>query len=143
MHVISRLDRTHVALIEAIVNLLNRNPRQRATRLPLLVLGRIALGFTNYTRPDHGALPEIDSQSSTIIDRAIQIDVSVLPANLQLSLMEPQAEIQAELESLEARLEQGEVFDLDLFDTIDGQEPSDNPTKDEDDEGSEDGATAF
>ena len=57
--------------------------------------------------------------------------------------MEPQAEIQAELESLEARLEQGEVFDLDLFDTIDGQEPSDNPTKDEDDEGSEDGATAF
>jgi RNA polymerase I-specific transcription initiation factor RRN3 len=59
----------------------------------------------------------------------------------QLPLMEPQVEIQVELEELEAGQEQAEVFDLDPFDTVVGQEP---PNEDEDDDdGAEDGGDDF
>lgn len=70
VHVVSRLDRTHVALIEVIVNLpwmtTDSSPVKTysseilvSARLEYLslVLGRIALDFTNRTPPDHGALP--------------------------------------------------------------------------------------
>ena len=53
-----------------------------------------------------------------------------------------QVEIQVELEELEAGQEQVEVFDLDPFDTVVGQEPS-NDLEDEDDDGSEDGGDDF
>ena len=51
-----------------------------------------------------------------------------------------QVEIQVELEELEAGQEQTEVFDLDPFDTVVGQEP---PDEDEDEDGSEDGGDDF
>ena len=53
-----------------------------------------------------------------------------------------QVEIQVELEELEAGQEQVEVFDLDPFDTVVGQETS-NDLEDEDDDGSEDGGDDF
>ncbi|KAJ7167553.1 RNA polymerase I-specific transcription initiation factor RRN3 [Mycena filopes] len=62
--------------------------------------------------------PELgDKILSTIVDRAIQIDV----------------EIQVELEELEDQTEDQDVFELDPFDTILGQE-DDNSDSDDDDE---------
>ena len=91
--------------------------------------------------------PEMaDSLLSTIIDRAIQIDVSVFTTDtdsllwVHRSFILSQVEIQVELEELEAGQEQPEIFDLDPFDTIVGQEQSNDP---EDDEGSEDGGDNF
>lgn len=209
MHVVSRLDRTHIALIEAIVRLpwMTMDSSLVKTYMSFieilvsarpeylsLVLGRIALGFTyqsglqaleaglaesslvpltrrrvydrihhllrhllalvptlpstlrpflvqNFPHKRHSQASQItyirnmlriteycpemaDSLMSTIIDRAIQIDV----------------EIQVELEELEAGQEQAEVFDLDPFDTVVGQEA---PNEDEDDDGSEEGGDDF
>ncbi|KAF8260618.1 RNA polymerase I-specific transcription initiation factor RRN3 [Lactarius quietus] len=211
MHVVSRLDRTHIALIEAIVRLpwMTMDSSlvktytsfieilvSARTEYLSLVLGRIALGFTyqsglqaleaglaesslvpltrrrvydrihhllrhllalvptlpstlrpflvqNFPHKRHSQASQItyirnmlrimeycpemaDSLLSTIIDRAIQIDV----------------EIQVELEELEAGQEQPEVFDLDPFDTIVGQETANDP-EDEYDDGSEDGGDDF
>ncbi|KAI9457001.1 RNA polymerase I-specific transcription initiation factor RRN3 [Lactarius psammicola] len=212
MHVVSRLDRTHIALIETIARLpwmtmdsslvktytsfieilIGARPEYLS-----LVLGRIALGFTYQSglQALEAGLPECsvapltrrrvydrihyllrhllalvptlpstlrpflvqnfphkrqsqasqityirnmlriteycpemaDSLLSTIIDRAIQIDV----------------EIQVELEELEAGQEQAEIFDFDPFDTVVGQELSNDPGEDEDDDGSEDGGDNF
>ncbi|KAH8984254.1 RNA polymerase I-specific transcription initiation factor RRN3 [Lactarius akahatsu] len=212
MHVVSRLDRTHIALIEAIARLpwmtmdsslvktytsfieilVSARPEYLS-----LVLGRITLGFTYQSglQALEAGLPECsvapltrrrvydrihyllrhllalvptlpstlrpflvqnfphkrqsqasqityirnmlritqycpemaDGLLSTIIDRAIQIDV----------------EIQVELEELEAVQEQAEVFDFDPFDTVVGQEPPNDPGEDEDDDGSDDGGDNF
>ncbi|KAJ6466697.1 RNA polymerase I-specific transcription initiation factor RRN3 [Mycena vitilis] len=63
--------------------------------------------------------PELaDKILSTIVDRAIQIDV----------------EIQVELEELEEQHEEQDVFELDPFDTILGQEDEDSDSDDDDDE---------
>ncbi|KAJ7682435.1 RNA polymerase I-specific transcription initiation factor RRN3 [Mycena polygramma] len=63
--------------------------------------------------------PELaDKILSTIVDRAIQIDV----------------EIQVELEELEDQHEEQDVFELDPFDTILGQEDEDSDSDDDDDE---------
>ncbi|KAF8213904.1 RNA polymerase I-specific transcription initiation factor RRN3 [Mycena galopus ATCC 62051] len=65
--------------------------------------------------------PELaDRILSTIVDRAIQIDV----------------EIQVELEELEDQMEDQDVFELDPFDTVLGLEDDDS---DSDDDGDEDG----
>ncbi|KAH9174603.1 RNA polymerase I-specific transcription initiation factor RRN3 [Lactarius sanguifluus] len=212
MHVVSRLDRTHTALIEAIARLpwmtMDSNLVKTYTSFIeilvsarpeylSLVLGRIALGFTYQSglQALEAGLPECsvapltrrrvydrihyllrhllalvptlpstlrpflvqnfphkrqsqasqityirnmlriteycpemtDGLLSTIIDRAIQIDV----------------EIQVELEELEAVQEQAEVFDFDPFDTVVGQEPPNDPGEDEDDDGSDDGGDNF
>ncbi|KAJ7930121.1 RNA polymerase I-specific transcription initiation factor RRN3 [Mycena leptocephala] len=63
--------------------------------------------------------PELaDKILSTIVDRAIQIDV----------------EIQVELEELEDQNEDQDVFELDPFDTILGQEDDDSDSDDDEDE---------
>jgi RNA polymerase I-specific transcription initiation factor RRN3 len=92
--------------------------------------------------------PEMaDSLLSTIIDRAIQIDVSATRNVCSLfAHMGSKVEIQVELEELEMGQEQTEVFDLDPFDTIVGQESSHEPGEyedDDDDDGSEDGVDNF
>jgi RNA polymerase I-specific transcription initiation factor RRN3 len=64
--------------------------------------------------------------------------------NIILISVQTQVEIQVELEELEASgaaQEQADLFDLDPFDTVVGQEQSSDPT--EDDDGSEEGADAF
>ncbi|KAF7352452.1 RNA polymerase I-specific transcription initiation factor RRN3 [Mycena venus] len=63
--------------------------------------------------------PELaDKILSTIVDRAIQIDV----------------EIQVELEELEDQMEDQDVFELDPFDTVLGQEEDDSDSDDDEDE---------
>ena len=58
--------------------------------------------------------------------------------------MGSKVEIQVELEELETGQEQTEIFDLDPFDTIVGQESSNEPGEDDDDDdGSEDGGDNF
>ena len=58
--------------------------------------------------------------------------------------MGSKVEIQVELEELETGQEQSEIFDLDPFDTIVGQESSNEPGEDDDDDdGSEDGGDNF
>jgi RNA polymerase I-specific transcription initiation factor RRN3 len=52
-----------------------------------------------------------------------------------------QVEIQVELEELEAEQEQADLFDLDPFDTVVGQEQSNDPAEDAD--GSEEGSDGF
>ncbi|KAH9967034.1 RNA polymerase I-specific transcription initiation factor RRN3 [Lactifluus volemus] len=97
-------------------------PHKRQSQASQITYIRNMLRITNYC-------PEIaDSLLSTIIDRAIQIDV----------------EIQVELEELEASgsaQEQADLFDLDPFDTVVGQEQSNDPGEDAD--GSEEGSDGF
>ena len=58
--------------------------------------------------------------------------------------MGSKVEIQVELEELETGQEQTEIFDLDPFDTIVGQQSSNEPGEDDDDDdGSEDGGDNF
>jgi RNA polymerase I-specific transcription initiation factor RRN3 len=109
-------------------------PHKRHSQASQITYIRNMLRITEYC-------PEMaDSLMSTIIDRAIQIDVSVLATAEKQSLIEPKVEIQVELEELEAGQEQAEVFDLDPFDTVVGQEA---PNEDEDDDGSEEGGDDF
>ncbi|KAI0278642.1 RNA polymerase I-specific transcription initiation factor RRN3-domain-containing protein [Russula aff. rugulosa BPL654] len=97
-------------------------PHKRQSHLSQITYIRNMLRITVYC-------PEIaDNLLSTIIDRAIQMDV----------------EIQVELEELEASgatQEQAELFDLDPFDIVVGQEPPSDPA--EDDDGSEAGIDDF
>ncbi|KAI9434445.1 RNA polymerase I-specific transcription initiation factor RRN3 [Lactarius indigo] len=99
-------------------------PHKRQSQASQTTYIRNMLRITEYC-------PEMaDGLLSTIIDRAIQIDV----------------EIQVELEELEAGQEQAEVFDFDPFDTVVGQELPNNPGEDDDDDdddGSEDGGDNF
>ncbi|KAI0331255.1 RNA polymerase I-specific transcription initiation factor RRN3 [Cubamyces sp. BRFM 1775] len=95
--------------------LLARNfPHKRQNQLAQVTYIRNLLRVTEYC-------PEIaDRVLATVIDRAIQIDV----------------EIQVELEELEEQLEtqeQSEVFELDPFDTVLGQEGDESDSDEEDD----------
>ncbi|KAI0052762.1 RNA polymerase I-specific transcription initiation factor RRN3 [Auriscalpium vulgare] len=91
-------------------------PHKRQTLASQVTYIRNMLQITEYC-------PEIaDRLLSTIVDRAIQIDV----------------EIQVELEELEAvgpAQEQAELFDLDLFDTLIGQEGDGDSEDSEEDDG--------
>ncbi|KAI9457292.1 RNA polymerase I-specific transcription initiation factor RRN3 [Russula earlei] len=97
-------------------------PHKRQSQLSQVTYIRNILRVTDYC-------PEIaDNLLSTIIDRTIQMDV----------------EIQVELEELEASgatQEQAELFDLDPFDIVVGQEQLSDTAEDE--EGSEDGIDGF
>ncbi|KAI0252066.1 RNA polymerase I-specific transcription initiation factor RRN3 [Lactifluus subvellereus] len=97
-------------------------PHKRQSQASQITYIRNLLRITDYC-------PEIaDNLLSTIIDRAIQIDV----------------EIQVELEELEASgaaQEQADLFDLDPFDTVVGQEQSSDLA--EDDNGSEESGDDF
>ncbi|KAH9055594.1 RNA polymerase I-specific transcription initiation factor RRN3 [Lactarius vividus] len=96
-------------------------PHKRQSQASQITYIRNMLRITEYC-------PEMaDGLLSTIIDRAIQIDV----------------EIQVELEELEAGQEQAEVFDFDPFDTVVGQEPPNDLGEEDDDDGSEDGGDNF
>jgi RNA polymerase I-specific transcription initiation factor RRN3 len=110
-------------------------PHKRQLQASQITYIRNMLRITEYC-------PEIaDSLLSTIIDHAIQIDVSpVFHVGENRSSFYTQVEIQVELEELEAGQEHAEVFDLDPFDTIVGQESIDPA---EDDDGSEDGGDDF
>ncbi|KAI0353078.1 RNA polymerase I-specific transcription initiation factor RRN3 [Trametes cingulata] len=94
--------------------LLARNfPHKRQNQIAQVTYIRNLLRVTEYC-------PEIaDRILATVIDRAIQIDV----------------EIQVELEELEEQLEsqeQSEMFELDPFDTVLGQEGDDSESDEED-----------
>ncbi|KAI0650499.1 RNA polymerase I-specific transcription initiation factor RRN3 [Trametes meyenii] len=99
--------------------LLARNfPHKRQDQVAQVTYIRNLLRVTDYC-------PEIaDRVLATVIDRAIQIDV----------------EIQVEIEELEEQLEsqdQGEMFEIDPFDTVLGQE-GDEHDSDEEDDGDDD-----
>ncbi|KAH9959855.1 RNA polymerase I-specific transcription initiation factor RRN3 [Russula dissimulans] len=102
--------------------LIQNFPHKRQPQVSQITYIRNMLRIADYC-------PEIaDNLLSTIVDRAIQIDV----------------EIQVELEELEASgaaQEQAELFDLDPFDVVVGQEQLSDTA--EDDDGSEDGIDAF
>ncbi|KAI0776211.1 RNA polymerase I-specific transcription initiation factor RRN3, partial [Trametes elegans] len=96
--------------------LLARNfPHKRQNQVAQVTYIRNLLRVTDYC-------PEIaDRILATVIDRAIQIDV----------------EIQVELEELEEQLEsqeQSEMFELDPFDTVLGQEGDESDSDEEDDD---------
>ena len=118
--------------------LLSRNfPHKRQTQVEQVTYIRNLLRVTEYC-------PEIaDRILSLIIDRAIQIDVSTCRSLIvdHYSLCTVQVEIQVELEELEEQLdseEQNEVFDLDPFDTVVGQEGESSDVEGEDDDDGED-----
>ncbi|KAH9943218.1 RNA polymerase I-specific transcription initiation factor RRN3 [Epithele typhae] len=101
--------------------LLARNfPHKRHNQIAQVTYIRNLLRVTDYC-------PEIaDRILALVIDRAIQIDV----------------EIQVELEELEEQLESedhGEMFDLDPFDTVVGQEGEESDSDGEDNDANEDG----
>ncbi|KAI0057541.1 RNA polymerase I-specific transcription initiation factor RRN3 [Artomyces pyxidatus] len=98
--------------------LLSRNfPHKRQSLANQVTYIRNMLQITEYC-------PEIaDRLLSTIIDRAIQIDVEI------------QVELE-ELEAADATQEQADLFDLDPFDTVVGQEAADDSDSEDDlDEG--------
>ncbi len=86
-----------------------------------------------------GYCPELsDKILGTIVDRAIQIDVRLISLCIIFPIDKfPQVEIQVELEELEeAEAEQDqEVFELDPFDVLIGQEGDDSDTDSDDGDG--------
>jgi RNA polymerase I-specific transcription initiation factor RRN3 len=140
-------DRIHALLL----HLLSLIPTLSSTLQPLLVRNfphkrlpkssqvtyiRNMLRITEYC-------PELaDKLLATIIDRAIQIDVRPIRKSPSIELTSfPQVEIQVELEELEeaenAQQQQPELFEVDPFDTVVGQEGY--ADSDADTDGSEDG----
>jgi RNA polymerase I-specific transcription initiation factor RRN3 len=88
--------------------------------------------------------PELaDKILATIVDRAIQMDVSASIICLHYILIgQLQVEIQAELEELEEDgslgTDDSEIFELDPFDTLVGQEEDSDTSSDEDQDDDED-----